>query len=116
MKLFFRITFKICLILAILMGCEITEEIKETDADELLNQGITFAKEGQYDQAIAYFDKAIEINPRGAEAFGSRGFAYVAKDRYDKAISDFNKAFELNAGGAELYNSRGVAFHHKGHF
>ncbi len=40
MKLFFRIIFKIFLILTILAGCATTEEIKETDSDALLTQGI----------------------------------------------------------------------------
>ena len=38
MKLFFRIIFKIFLILSILAGCATTEEIKETDSDALLNR------------------------------------------------------------------------------
>ena len=49
MKLFFWIVFKIFLILTILAGCATTEEIKETDSDALLNQGIALLEEGQYD-------------------------------------------------------------------
>jgi len=79
MKLLFRIIFKIFLILTILAGCATTEEIKETDSDELLNQGIALLEEGQYDRAIAYFNKAIELNPRLAEAYSNRGLAYLGK-------------------------------------
>jgi hypothetical protein len=49
MKLFSRINIIIFLILAILIGCEITE------SDELLNQGIALLEEGEYDRAIADF-------------------------------------------------------------
>jgi tetratricopeptide (TPR) repeat protein len=55
MKLFSRINIIIFLILAILIGCEITE------SDELLNQGIALLEEGEYDRAIADFNKAIEL-------------------------------------------------------
>jgi len=90
MKLFFRINFKIFLILTILAGCG------NIESDKLYNQGTELLKKGQYDQAIANFDKAIEINPRYAEAYNNRGIAYTKKGQYDKAISDYNKAIELD--------------------
>jgi len=76
MKLFFRIIFKIFLILTILAGRATTKEIKETDSGALLNQRIALLEEGQYDLSINYFNKAIEINPRFAEAYNNRAFAY----------------------------------------
>ena len=110
MKLFFRIIFKIFLILTILIGCETTEEINETDSDALLNQGIAFGKEGQYDRAIAYFNKALNINPRSAEAYNNRGIAYDYKGQYDKAITDYSQAIEINPWYSGAYNNRGFAF------
>ena len=75
MKFFFRFIFKIFLILTILTGCATIEEIKETDPVALLIQGEAFYEKGQYDQAIAYYNKAIEINPRFTEAYYDRGLA-----------------------------------------
>ena len=95
MKLIFRVTFKIFLILTILAGCATTEEIKETDPIALLNQGEAFFEEGQYDRAIAYFNKAIKLNPRYAEVYNSRGFAYFYKKDYEKAWDDVHKAESL---------------------
>ena len=65
-KLFFRILFKMFLILTILVGCATTEEVKETDSVALLDKGIAIAKKGQYDKAISDYTKAIGINPRHA--------------------------------------------------
>jgi len=90
MKSFFRIIPKICLILTILIGCEIAE------SDELFNQGTGLLREGQYDQAIALFSEAIEINPRNADAYHNRGLAYALKGQLEKATSDLNKAIELD--------------------
>jgi tetratricopeptide (TPR) repeat protein len=73
MKLFFRIIFKTFLILTILAGCATIEEIIETDSDALLNQGIALLEEDQYDLSINYFNKAIKINPRYADAYNNRG-------------------------------------------
>ena len=69
MKSFFRI-FKIFLILTILYGCVDTEEVA------YYNQGLAYFNKGQYDKAISDTSKAIEINPRDADAYNNRGNAY----------------------------------------
>ena len=110
MNLFFQIIFKIFLILTIFVGCASTEEIKGTDPDALLDQGIALLEEDQYDRSITYFNKAIEINPRFAKAYNNRGIAYGGKGQYDKAISDFNKTLEINPRIAEAHYNRGVVY------
>ncbi len=113
MKSFLLIIFQTLIILSFLIGCATTEEIKETDSVALLNQGLAFAKKGQYDLSINYLNKAIEINPRLAEAYINRGVAYQAKGQYDKTISDYNKAIEINPGLADAYTNRGGAYFFK---
>ncbi len=111
MKLFFRIIFKIFLILTILVGYATSEEIKETDSIAHLNQGIFFVQNGQYDRSIACFNKAIAINPKLAMAYNNRGIAYgKGKGQFDRAISDFSKAIEINPSFADAYCNRGVAY------
>jgi tetratricopeptide (TPR) repeat protein len=81
-----------------------------------MKRGLTYARsKGQYDRAIADFNKAIEISPNEAMGFYSRGLAYSGKGQYDKAIADFNKAIEISPKQAMFYNDRGVAYYHKGH-
>ena len=109
MKLFFRITFKICLILAIFIGCE-------NSAGSLYNKGLDLLKEGHYDRAITNFDKAIEINPRFAEAYNNRGIAYKEKGQYDKAITNYKNAIEIDPRLAAAYGNRGSAYAKKGEY
>jgi tetratricopeptide (TPR) repeat protein len=45
-----------------------------------------------FDQAIADFNKALEIDPKYTEAYISRGKAYYFKGEYDKAWGDIKKA------------------------
>lgn len=65
-------------------------------AKEAMIKGIEFDKKGKYDEAIAEFDKAIELNPNFAEAYKNRGISFYHMEENKCAISDFSKAKELN--------------------
>ena len=53
------------------------------------------------DEAIAKFSKAIEVNPRDADAYNRRGIAYDSNGDTDKAIADFSKAYVNRASDYE---------------
>ena len=54
-----------------------------------------YGEKGQHDKAISDFTKAIEINPRHADAYYTRGVVYYYKKDYEKALDDFYKAQKL---------------------
>jgi tetratricopeptide (TPR) repeat protein len=74
-------------------------------------RGILRARAGDLDSAIADFTKAIELEPRFAEAYCHRGDARERKGDLDGAIADLTIALALDAGyrrsAAEAYNTRG---------
>ncbi len=51
---------------------------------------------GEYDRAIADYDKAIALKPKYADFYNNRGIAYDKKGEYDRAIADYDKAIALN--------------------
>jgi Tfp pilus assembly protein PilF len=81
------------IIIPVLFSCATTQqkqvESKE-DAKTYYQLGITHVQKGDFDQAILYFTKAIESDPKNPKAYNNRGGAYMAKGQYDRAISDFN--------------------------
>ena len=94
--------------------------------DEFLTEAQTFnyvningdeatvnVNKGQFDKSISDSTKAIEINPKFAEAHSNRGNAYWGMGQYDKAISDYNKALEINPNFAMAYNNRGFVYFFK---
>ena len=65
---------------------------------------------GQYDQAITHYNKALAQNPSYAEAYVNRGIAHARQGKSDLAIADFNQALELNPNYAKAYYDRALAF------
>ncbi|NQT07283.1 MAG: tetratricopeptide repeat protein, partial [Candidatus Omnitrophica bacterium] len=70
-------------------------------------RGIAYVKTGEFDEAIAHLNVAIELDPKFAQAYTNRGLAYVKKGELDRAMEDFNKAIELNSSSVMAYNNRG---------
>ncbi len=65
---------------------------------------------GNYKEAIAYYSKAIELNPNYAKAYNNRGITYDELGQYDKGIADYNKAIELDPKYAEAYYNQAYAY------
>ena len=65
-------------------------------ADDAFNRGLAYARQGEYEQAIADYTAAIKLNPQLAEAYYNRGNAYRRQGEYDQAIADYTAAIGLN--------------------
>src|SRR5258706_1997184 len=93
------------LIVALSNGCTALE-----DADSLQESGVMHRNSREYDQAIADFNRAIDMAPTMASAYFNRGYVYQLTQRYDKAIQDYDRAIALRPRYASAYNSRGFAY------
>jgi hypothetical protein len=78
-------------------------------ATDHLNQGVALYEAGKYEQAVAEYTKAIELDPNLASAYYNRGLAYFKMKQYDLALADFNKATELNPNASAAWTGRGTA-------
>lgn len=58
-------------------------------------RGLQYYHTGDYNQAIADFTRAIEIDPNFADAYHRRGEMYFSKKDYDKSWEDIHKAQSL---------------------
>ena len=79
------------------------------DAVALTNRGVAYARKGDYDRALADYDKAIRREPKYARAFNDRGALYGRKGDYDRAIADYNEAIRLDPKYARAFCNRGRA-------
>ncbi|ELP56658.1 tetratricopeptide repeat family protein [Microcystis aeruginosa TAIHU98] len=83
------------------------------DAIGHYNRGIDYIQQEKYDLALAEFTKAININPRYAEAYLNRGVLYAVQGKPDLALSDYNQALNINPRDAEAYVRRGILYYYR---
>ncbi len=85
----------------------IEEPMEKLEVWELANKGASLGELGRYHEALACFDKVIEINPRSAEAWDSKGIALYELGRHQEALTCFDKALEINPRLAEAWYNKG---------
>ena len=77
---------------------------KNAELKKAFEEGIAASQANNYDQAIASFNRAAEINPGCFDCHYNIGFMYAQKKDYDKAEAAYKKALEIKADYAEAYN------------
>ena len=106
-------------IVIILVMCALLATVISTlgcgkSAQTYVVKGGSLFLEGQRDEAIAAYNKAIEIDPKYAKAYLGRGIAYYGKGEYFMAVADCTKAIELDPTDSLSYSNRGMAYYKLG--
>ena len=70
--------------------------------DKYLDTGIKYLMDGQYEEAILAFDKAIKIEPKTTEARVYQAKAYVGNEEFDKAVNVLEEAQNIDMTNEEL--------------
>lgn len=70
----------------------------------------------EYDSAMFYLNKAININPAYAAAYGGRGGLYLISGEYSEALSDFERAFMYDAQDPKAMYNIGYTYFLKGDY
>jgi tetratricopeptide (TPR) repeat protein len=74
------------------------------------NLGLLATREGKIGDAVAYFQKALEISPRHFVALENLGNAYRQQHRWDEARDTLEKALSVNAQDADATYSLAMVF------
>jgi tetratricopeptide (TPR) repeat protein len=91
-------------------------EFKEDSnyASAWYNKGVALVDLGKYEEALVYFDKAIELNPNDAEVWDNKGIVLGYLGKHEEALVCFNKALEQNPNNADAWYNKGVALYDLG--
>ena len=75
--------------------------------DECYKRGLEKEEKEDYQGALQEFNRAVEINPKDANAWMKRGGIREKLEDYHQAMEDYNNAIRLNSGHAKAYYFRG---------
>jgi tetratricopeptide (TPR) repeat protein len=81
-----------------------------TPAKIAYRQALQIVAKGHYKEALASYDKSIDLNPNYAQAYVDRGAIYFSLHQLDKSLHDLNKAIGLNPDSAEAYINRAAVY------
>ena len=71
------------------------------DVDVLVKSGKKFLDEGDYNNALSFFDQALSIEPINADLWNLKGIALRSLGRYDEASDCYNKSLEIEPRDTE---------------
>jgi len=75
---------------------EMSHETSSSDEDILQSKAYTLMDLGDYEEAIAYFDQAIELNSAEFSLFYNKACCYALLGRVHLAIAVLQEAISLN--------------------
>jgi tetratricopeptide (TPR) repeat protein len=79
-----------------------------TDPNAYINVGILFLNKNNPADAVTYFAKAIEMNPKGGDGFYYRGLAYAQLKKNAEARADFEQVVALAPDSPEAKDSKAM--------
>ncbi|MGH9764043.1 MAG: protein kinase domain-containing protein, partial [Blastocatellia bacterium] len=79
------------------------------DSARLLNKGASLDALGRCDEAIACFDRAIEISPSLEQAWSSKGASFAGLGRFDEAIECYDRALDINPRFEYAWSNKGTS-------
>jgi tetratricopeptide (TPR) repeat protein len=83
-------------------------------ASDWFDKGYNAVENKEYDKAIPFYLRAIELDPAAADAYNNLGNAYKDQGNLTKAIESYDKAIELKPDDAGAYYNLGIAYNTQG--
>ena len=77
---------------------------------EAFARGCECAEMRSGDEALKWFDQALKLNPRDAEALSARAAAYIFKDDLKRALKDLDQSIKLAPQMMKSYSRRGYVY------
>ncbi|HET6568115.1 MAG TPA: tetratricopeptide repeat protein [Rhodothermales bacterium] len=89
------------------LEAEVSNKLKLAYYNEFQKGGQAFNKarqgNGEYADAVAYFQNAVKLQPDSAGAYVNLGYSLLNADRADEAIEPLQTAVNKGGGDADLY-------------
>jgi tetratricopeptide (TPR) repeat protein len=86
----------------------IRDRLKETSS--IVNNGLQYFENGDYNNARILFDKAIEAKPDDPVAYNYKADTYFKDGHFEKAIEWYDKALKINPHYLDVLKDKGLCF------
>src|SRR6266850_4919776 len=97
-----------CLVVAA-ANAQTREQQSALTAEQYTQEGISFARQKEYDKAVDAFRQAIKLNPNSAAAYSGLGSAYANMGRLSDALEPMKAAVRLDPNNAFAHLNLGRA-------
>lgn len=87
---------------------------QQPKADYLTSLGSALLKQGRREEALATFDKAVQLEPDNADLWKKLGDLLIGIERLDEAVLTYQHALKLNPRFWEAAHSAGILLHRLG--
>lgn len=77
---------------------------------ELYSKGLQKFYDGQFQEAVGFFDDYIKVATNDVRGYNYRGLSYMALKNYQRAVEDFTSILTINTTSPEGYTNRGYAY------
>lgn len=74
-------------------------------------RGANAYKNKKYEEALKYYDKAIEIYPNAELAYSFKGDLYLAQGKYEQAVDSYEKALQIDPTNALAWSGKARVLH-----
>ena len=86
-------------------------EPRESDASDWCNKGNALYIQQEYLDAIKAYNRAIDIDPRYAEAWNNKGLALAKLGKYSEALLAYQQAIDVDPKRADTWFNKGDALY-----
>jgi len=76
------------------------------DISDLIDKGLEAENATQYDEALSYFDRVLQIEPDNLQALNAKGVIFAKLGKYDDALSYFDRILEIEPDNVEVLNNK----------
>lgn len=81
------------------------------DAISLAEEADELYRRGEFEDAVLFYDRAMERDSENKELYNRRGLALCRMDRHQDAIDSFDAALKIDQQYTDALNNKGVVFY-----